>query len=139
MSYESERAEEDRLMVRLAVKVLLGVVVAIFVIVFGWLMVKPQINLYRANTEKKALIAEAKAQNEAAKYRAEAEITRANGVAEANKVVASSITPEYTQWLYVDQLDTIAAASGATVIYVPTEGGLPVLEAGRATGTNNKE
>jgi hypothetical protein len=114
------------------------VVVVALILVFGAVM--PQLNLYRANTEKQAVIAEQKAESEAAEYRArsrvtqaeaesEAEIIRAGGIAEANRIIAESITPEYVDYLFVRALET----TDNQVIYVATESGLPVLEASRLT------
>lgn len=94
---------------------------------FGYRLVSPQLNLYRANTEKQTVIAEARAKAESAEFLKQSEIVRAEGVAEANRIIAESITDEYVRWLYVDQLDSI----DGQVIYVPTEAGLPILEAER--------
>ncbi len=111
----------------------LAVVGVILAIIFLFLLTMPQIRLYRANTEKQAAIAEARAKRDAASFLADAEIERARGVAEANRIIAESITDEYTRWLYVSNLADLAEKSGATVVYVPTEGGIPVLESGRIT------
>jgi regulator of protease activity HflC (stomatin/prohibitin superfamily) len=74
-------------------------------------------------------VADARARAEAATLLAESEVERAKGVAEANRIIADSITPEYTTWLYVDQLDEVIA-NGGQIIYIPTEAGIPILEAG---------
>ena len=57
------------------------------------------------------------------------EVERAKGVAEANRIVADGLGgPEgYLRYLYIEHL----AQSQGQIIYVPTEGGLPILEAGR--------
>ncbi len=103
------------------------VILFIIGIIFLWKLVSPQLNLYQANVEKQAQIAEARAVRDSSSLLAEAEVERARGVAEANEIIANSITPEYTRWLYVDQLDEI----DGQVIYIPTEAGLPILEAER--------
>lgn len=61
---------------------------------------------------------------------AEAEVIRAEGTAKANAIVADGLGgPEgYLRYLYIDKL---AAGNGQSIIYVPTEAGLPILEAGR--------
>jgi len=64
---------------------------------------------------------------EIAKKDAEIEIAKATGTAEANKIIANSITPEYLKWKFINSLD----ASQASIIYVPTEANLPVLESTR--------
>lgn len=67
-----------------------------------------------------------------AKKDAEIEVARAKGVAEANKIIAKSISREYILYLWVQGLND----GNSEVIYVPTEGNLPVLEAARLSGGN---
>lgn len=88
--------------------------------------------LARAEQNRQIVINEARARNEAAKYWAEAEIARAKGVAEANRIIADGLGgPEgYLRYLYIEGLKE-AEAAGASVIYIPTEAGLPILEAGK--------
>lgn len=126
MPYESTPIDVPRI-----ARWIVASIALLLAIVFLFLLTMPQIRLYRANTEKQAAIAEAKARRDSAVYLSEAEIERARGVAEANKIIAQSISDEYTRWLYVSNLAELAEKSGATVVYVPTEGGVPVLEAGR--------
>lgn len=148
MSYGNPTPEEDaaqRDRVTHYTKLVLRVVgyLAGGIVLIIWLMglVMPRLNLYRAETERRAVIAEQRAESEAAEFRAEREVTiaeaeaerdviRARGIAEANEVIAASLTPEYIRWLFVDRLDDI----DGQIIYVPTEAGVPVTEAGRAVG-----
>lgn len=94
--------------------------------------------LVKAESEKKALIEEAKAKNEAAtlnaearikvaKAEAQAEIERAYGVAKANEIIGNSLkgNAEYLRYL---QIEAIKESKGSKV-YIPTEAGLPILEA----------
>jgi hypothetical protein len=111
-----------------SIKVVAGTVVASVVVWAVVGLVRPQLRLYKANVEKKALIAEAKARKDSAVHLAEVDRERAKGTADANRTIAGSLTAEYIQWLYVQSL---ADHPGATVIYVPTEGGIPITEAGR--------
>lgn len=87
-------------------------------------------NLKRAEFEKKIRIEEARALRDSASLLAEAEITRSRGVAKANQIIAGSITPEYLRYFYIQQLTEVEGLGGK-IIYVPTEAGLPILEAGR--------
>lgn len=82
----------------------------------------------KAEQNRKIKIEEAKANLEAEKLNAQAEIERAKGAAEAIKIENGSITPAYIQYLWVRQQN---ANSNNKIIYIPTEAGLPVLEAGR--------
>lgn len=100
----------------------------------------PQYNLYNQELAGKARLLEAQssrqiatleavAAKESAKSLAEAEVTRAEGAAKANRILQNSLGgPEgYLRYLQIQAVD----AKDASVIYVPTEGGLPVTEARR--------
>lgn len=82
----------------------------------------------KAEQNRKIKIEEAKANLEAEKLNAEAEVERAKGAAEAIKIENGSITPTYIQYLWVRQQNL---AGENKVIYIPTEAGLPILEAGK--------
>ena len=86
--------------------------------------------LRKAEQNRNIVILEAKAKSEAAKMLAEAEIERAKGVAEANRIVADSLDghDEYLRYLWIDK---VAGSAAHEVIYVPTEATLPILEAGK--------
>ncbi len=81
-----------------------------------------------AEQNRRIKIEEAKANLEAEKLNAQAEIERAKGAAEAIRIENGSITPEYIQYLWVRQQGSL---SDKTVIYIPTEANLPILEANR--------
>ena len=85
--------------------------------------------LAQATQNRKIKVLEAQARMDAASLEANAEIARARGLAEANRIVADSLGgPEgYLRYLYIQNLEQ----SNGQIIYVPTEGGLPILEAGR--------
>jgi regulator of protease activity HflC (stomatin/prohibitin superfamily) len=85
--------------------------------------------LREAESSRQILVEEAKAKEQAAKMLANAEVERAKGVAEANKIIGDSLKdhPEYLTYLWIKEVN----ADGNAVIYVPTEAGLPILEAGR--------
>lgn len=115
---------------RHVVKYLLGAIAVALIIIWTWRLISPRYVLYQANIERQVQVADARAKSEAATLLADSEIERAKGVAEANRIIADSITPEYTTWLYVDQLDEVVA-NGGQIIYIPTEAGIPILEAGQ--------
>ncbi len=85
--------------------------------------------LAQATQNRKIKVLEAQAKMDSAALEANAEIARAKGLAEANRIVANSLGgPEgYLRYLYIQNLEQ----SQGQIIYVPTEGGLPILEAGR--------
>ncbi|MEE1223267.1 MAG: hypothetical protein UHL07_07045 [Bacteroidaceae bacterium] len=82
----------------------------------------------KAEQNRKIKIEEAKANLEAEKLNAQAEVERAKGAAEAIRIENGSITPTYIQYLWVRQQ---ADLGNKTVIYIPTETNLPILEANR--------
>lgn len=83
----------------------------------------------KAEQNRRIKIEEAKANLEAEKLNAQAEIERAKGAAEAIKIENGSITPTYIQYLWVRQQN---AQTNNKIIYIPTEAGLPILEAGKS-------
>ena len=122
-------------LVKLVVKVV-GVIVAFFVVMA---FVRPWYNVWsqemegkaefaKAEQNRKINIEEARANLEAEKLNAHAEIERAKGAAEAIKIENGSITPTYIQYLWVRQQSDL---SDKTVIYIPTESNLPLLESTR--------
>ena len=85
--------------------------------------------LKKAENERKVQIEDAKAKLESAKLHAKAEIERAKGVAEANQIIGSSLkgNESYLRYLWIQTLNN----DSNDVIYIPTEGNLPILEAGQ--------
>lgn len=85
--------------------------------------------LARADQNRKITIAEAQAKLESSKFLNQAEVERAKGVAEANQIIGDSLdgNDEYLRYLWIDAMER----TKSKVIYVPTEAGLPILEAGK--------
>lgn len=86
-----------------------------------------QAELARAEQNRQIAIEEAKAAEQSAKSYANAEVIRAEGVAEANRIIADGLGgPDgYLRYLWIQNLP-----NGRTV-YIPTEAGMPITEAGR--------
>ena len=125
-------------------KVLLGIL-AVALIVISMAFIRPWYNVWsqemegkaefaKAEQNRKIKIEEARANLEAEKLNAQAEIERAKGAAEAIRIENGSITPTYIQYLWVRQQSDL---SNKTVIYVPTETNLPILESTRMNKVNN--
>ena len=89
----------------------------------------------KAEQNRKIKIEEAKANLEAEKLNAQAEVERAKGAAEAIRIKNGSITPTYIQYLWVRQQSNL---NDKTVIYIPTESNLPILESPRMLLDNAK-
>lgn len=88
--------------------------------------------LRRAEQNRQITIEEAKAKKESALMLSEAEVIRSRGVAEANKIIGDSLKENeaYLRYLWVDTLNN----NNQNVIYIPTEAGMPILEAGKRKG-----
>ncbi|MBA2328242.1 MAG: hypothetical protein M3413_06190 [Bacteroidota bacterium] len=119
------------------VLIVIGILIAISVALVGC----PTYNVWqqemsgraefaKAEQNRRIKIEEAKANLEAERLNAEAEVERAKGAAEAIKIENGALTAKYIQYLWVRQQSTL---NDKTVIYIPTETNLPILEAGRTT------
>ncbi len=98
--------------------------------------------LKEAEWSKQILIEEAKAQQQAsllqaqakvtlAKAQGQAEVERAKATAEANRIIGESLkgNEAYLRYLWIEGLKD----GKGERIYIPTEAGLPILEAGKAS------
>lgn len=81
--------------------------------------------LKEAEWNRQIAVQEAEALKESAKLKADAEVIRAEGIAEANRIIADSLSEEYIRYKFVEGLND----GNTEVIYVPTEANLPILEA----------
>ena len=84
----------------------------------------------KAEQNRRIRILEAEAKLEAAKLDAKAEVERAKGVEQANKIIAGGLggAEGYLRYLWITNLEE---GSNKEVIYIPTEAGIPILEAGK--------
>ena len=103
----------------------------LIILVIGYLVVYfilPWGSLQSAHFHRRVQVVDAEGKRDAAIALAEAEINRAKGVAQANQIIAGSITEPYLRYLFIQN---VAGTANKEVIYVPTEATLPILEAGR--------
>jgi regulator of protease activity HflC (stomatin/prohibitin superfamily) len=86
--------------------------------------------LAHAQSSKEVSVAEAKAKMESADLLAQADVKRAAGVAQANKIIGDSLrgNEAYLRSLWIQNLEN---SKEHQVIYVPMEAGLLILEASR--------
>ncbi len=121
----------------------LGTVVTLLVLgLLGGVMYGcPQYNVYeqrlsgeaelaKAEYSKKVAVQTSTAKRDAAQFEAEAEVIRAGGVAKANAIIGDSLkgNEAYLKYLWITD---VAGGKAPTVIYVPTEANIPILEAGK--------
>lgn len=115
-----------------------GLVVAALIVgaLWGWPQysvwqrnLQGQAELAQAQSNRKIAVLEAEAKKESAKALAEAEVERAKGVARSVREVGGALedNPQYLRYLWVTGLSD---GHGETV-YIPTEAGMPILEAGK--------
>ena len=83
----------------------------------------------QAKAENEAATLNADARIKIAKAEAQAEIERAHGVAKANEIIGESLkgNSDYLKYLMIQGLNE----GKGERIYIPTEAGLPILEARR--------
>lgn len=120
-----------------------GIVVALllFVAVCGTAWAWPQYNIYKQTASGEAQLKEAQytrqiseldaqAKINIAKGEAQAEIERAKGAAKANEILSDSLTgkEDYLRYLYIQAL---ANGNNREIIYIPTNGLLPITESMR--------
>ena len=96
-----------------------------------------QAEFARAEQNRQIAVQEAKAKMESAELLAQAEITRAKGLAEANRIVADSLNgkSEYIHYLWIQAIEN----TQNEIIYIPTEAGIPVTESFRLAGKQLKK
>ena len=80
--------------------------------------------------QREQQVAAEKFQTEIIEEQALQEIAAARGLAEAQVIITAGLTPEYLMFHYIERLSELPAGS---VVYVPTEGGIPLM---RNIGTN---
>lgn len=87
--------------------------------------------LRRAQQNRQIAVAQAEAKREAASMLASAEVARAEGVAKANSIIGQSLKDNeaYLRYLWITEIS--GDQRSPTVIYIPTEANLPILEASR--------
>jgi hypothetical protein len=85
--------------------------------------------LAQADQDRQIAVAQVQARAESAHFEAEAEVTRAQGVARANEINGKSLqgNEAYLRYVRINELEENRNA----VIDVPTEGKLPILKASR--------
>lgn len=88
-----------------------------------------QAKLAEAEYSRRIAVQEAEAKKASAHLLADAEVIRAEGVARANAIIGNSLkgNEAYLKYLWIDGM----SKDNLQVIYVPTEAGIPILEAGK--------
>lgn len=96
-----------------------------------------QAELLKAESSKKVAVESARANLESAKLNAQADVIRANGIAQANQIIGNSLKNNraYLEWLWIDNIEK----NPNSVFYIPTENKVPIFNfASRADSTKLK-
>jgi regulator of protease activity HflC (stomatin/prohibitin superfamily) len=74
--------------------------------------------------QREQQVAAERFQTEIIQERAQQKVEEAKGIAEAQQIISEGLTPEYLTFYYIEQLAKLPSGS---VVYVPTEGGMPLM------------
>ena len=119
--------EEGKIAVWIAVSII------ILILLFAWVV--PMMKPWWASQTGKAELAQAEQNRQIIIIQAEAdktaEITRAEGVAQANQIIGDSLkgNEDYLRYLYITGITSKDVSR--EIVYIPTEAGMPILEAGK--------
>jgi predicted Holliday junction resolvase-like endonuclease len=121
-------------------EITLTIVIIIFITCFVFLLMwgipmynvwqkelKGKATLREAQWDRQVQIEEAQANLESEILNAQAEVERAKGMAKSIEIEQGKLTDRYIRYLWVRQ----NPFNDNTVIYIPTEANLPILEANR--------
>ncbi len=86
--------------------------------------------LAQAEYNRQIIVRQAQAKLDAASLEAQAAVAHAKGVKESNEIIANGLggAEGYLRFLYIQMLSD---QQDKQIIYLPTEAGLPILEAGK--------
>lgn len=126
--------------ISIGLKATIAIIIGIVVLFIIWLWAYPQYRVWQqglagqaklreAEYSRRVQVLEAQARLDSEKLNAQSEVVRAEGVAKSNEIISTSIDEQYIRYLWVKTLD----GSNSQIIYIPTEGGLPITEAGRVS------
>ncbi len=74
--------------------------------------------------QREQQVASERFQTDIIQERALQAVEEAKGIAEAQRIISAGLTPAYLTFHYIEKLGTLPAGS---VVYVPTEGGVPLM------------
>lgn len=123
----------------------IGAVILLVIVGAAAMIGMPTYNVYARQMQGKAAyeqavqdrrirVLEAQALLDSAQLTAQAEVARARGTNEANRIMAESLggPDNYLRWSYIHMLEETAGKPGREIIYIPTEAAMPILEASRS-------
>lgn len=134
-------ADDGKIIATVITTIVTTIVTLLLLLVVAAMWGCPKYNVYsqkmhgeaeyaQALYNRKVKTLEAIAAESSAVFLAAADTIRAAGVARSNAIIGQSLKDNeaYLRWLYIDGFKE---NKNLQIIYVPTEAGLPILEAGR--------
>jgi hypothetical protein len=115
----------------------IGVIIITASMLFGFGYLSKQYNVWAMEMSGKAKLAEATQSRQIQIEQAKGEKEAAQYTAEAIGIVgkAAKAYPEYRQQMYIQAFgEALTGGKIQQIIYIPTENGMPILEAGRKVG-----
>jgi regulator of protease activity HflC (stomatin/prohibitin superfamily) len=97
-------------------------------------------DLQKAKNEQQIQIAKAQSRLDAAELNKKAAIIEAQAVADQIKAIGGELTHHdlYLRWQWIKMMEERPEEGDHSVIYVPTEANIPILEANRLRGKEEK-
>ena len=114
-----------------------SIVVACIMLIVGLFAIWPQYSVYANRLEGEAILAKSHAARQVLVNQAQAEKDSAQLRADAIKIVGAAAKefPEYRQQEFIGAFaEALHLGKIGQIIYVPTEAGIPILEAGHRPG-----
>lgn len=129
--FYNEKTQEEKVG-NIVFTIIIGLLILVSVLMIGvprykvWQReMNGKAQLAEAEWNRQIQIREAEANLESEKLNAQSEVARAKGMAEAIEIENGQLTETYIKYLWVR---TFGGVNNST-IYIPTEAGLPLLEA----------
>lgn len=120
--------------------IIISVIIFIFLTCVSWCAIGPRYGVWeqklageaelaKADYTRRIAVLEARAILDSSTLKAQAEVERAKGVAQANKIIGNSLkdNESYLRYLWVTNMTN----TNKETVYIPTEANIPILEAGK--------
>lgn len=134
--FRTKDGDIDGVQITIVAVILFGLIIGAMIL-FGpqygvWQQgLEGQAELAKADYSKQVAVQEAHAKLDSATLLAQAEVERAKGVAQANSIIGNSLKDNEAYLRYLWITDVAGTNVDKSVVYVPTEANLPILEATR--------
>ena len=116
--------------------IIIGIIASVLGVIVGAMFGFPAYGRYqdRQNAANEVVVSSIAIQNQAQhveieKKKAEVRVAEANGIAESQRIIASSLTDSYLQYLAIKAQEAMASGPNHTEIYIPSGyNGIPLVK-----------